>query len=68
MALPSITGIAALGPIFPMPRTALPSVTGVLINMFLLSRHIKRIPDHAVNIAEEVIYVTDGEIVRHGKL
>lgn len=41
--------------------------TGVLINMFLVSRHIERIADHATNIAEEVIYVTDGEIVRHGK-
>ena len=27
MALPSITGSAARGPIFPRPRTALPSVT-----------------------------------------
>jgi phosphate transport system protein len=35
--------------------------------MFLISRHIERIADHATNIAEEVIYVTDGEIVRHGK-
>lgn len=40
---------------------------GVLINMFLISRHIERIADHATNIAEEVIYLTEGEIVRHGK-
>jgi phosphate transport system protein len=44
-----------------------PEHTGVLINMFLISRHIERIADHATNIAEEVIYLTDGEIVRHGK-
>ncbi len=47
--------------------SAMPDNTGVLINMFLISRHIERIADHATNIAEEVIYVTDGEIVRHGK-
>lgn len=45
---------------------AMPDNTGILINMFLVSRHIERIADHATNIAEEVIYVTDGEIVRHG--
>jgi phosphate transport system protein len=44
-----------------------PENAGTLINMFLISRHIERIADHATNIAEEVIYVTDGEIVRHGK-
>jgi len=44
-----------------------PENVGTLINMFLISRHIERIADHATNIAEEVIYVTDGEIVRHGK-
>ena len=44
-----------------------PECAGTLINMFLISRHIERIADHATNIAEEVIYVTDGEIVRHGK-
>ncbi|MFO7666613.1 MAG: PhoU domain-containing protein [Desulfobacterales bacterium] len=43
-----------------------PGDAGTLINMFLISRHIERIADHATNIAEEVIYVTDGEIVRHG--
>ncbi len=43
-----------------------PGDAGTLLNMFLISRHIERIADHATNIAEEVIYVTDGEIVRHG--
>jgi phosphate transport system protein len=46
---------------------AMPENAGTLINMFLISRHIERIADHTTNIAEEVIYVTDGEIVRHGK-
>jgi phosphate transport system protein len=45
----------------------MPDNMGTYINMFLISRHIERIADHATNISEEVIYVTDGEIVRHGK-
>src|SRR5690606_382697 len=34
-----------------------PEDVGYLINMFLISRHLERIADHATNIAEEVIYV-----------
>ncbi len=36
------------------------------MNMLLISRHLERIADHATNIAEEVIYLIEGEIVRHG--
>ncbi len=36
-----------------------------LINMFLISRHIERIADHSTNIAEEVVYMIQGEIIRH---
>lgn len=38
-----------------------------LMNNYLISRHIERIADHATNIAEEVIYLIEGEIIRHGK-
>ncbi len=40
---------------------------GYLINLLLISRHLERIADHATNIAEEVIYMIEGEIIRHGK-
>lgn len=42
-----------------------PSETGCFINLLLISRHLERIGDHATNIAEEVIYMLEGEIVRH---
>jgi phosphate transport system protein len=39
---------------------------GHLINLLLISRHLERLGDHATNIAEEVIYLIEGEIIRHG--
>ncbi len=45
-----------------------PQQTEYLINLLLVSRHIERIGDHATNIAEEVAYMAEGEIVRHGNL
>jgi phosphate transport system protein len=44
-----------------------PDRVGSLINLLLISRHLERLADHATNIAEEVIYLIEGEIVRHGK-
>ena len=35
------------------------------LSLFSAVRHIERIADHATNIAEDVIYLVDGEMVRH---
>jgi phosphate transport system protein len=36
-----------------------------LVHLLSASRHLERIADHATNIAEDVIYMIDGQIVRH---
>lgn len=41
-----------------------PSQPDCLINTYLLARHLERIGDRATNIAEEVIYLVEGSIVR----
>ncbi len=43
-----------------------PASVSSLINILSVSRNLERIADHATNIAEDVIYMIDGEIVRHG--
>ena len=35
------------------------------LNLFSAVRHLERIADHATNIAEDVIYLVEGEVVRH---
>ncbi len=41
-----------------------PGQAGCLINTFLLARHLERIADRATNIAEEVVYLVEGTIIR----
>ena len=42
-----------------------PDHVGYLINLYTMSRHLERVGDHSTNIAEEVIYLIEGEIIRH---
>ena len=38
---------------------------GCLIRLLEVSRNLERIADLATNVAEDVVYMTDGEIIRH---
>lgn len=38
------------------------------LSLFSAVRHLERIADHATNIAEDVLYLIDGEIVRHRQI
>ena len=41
-----------------------PDSAACLINVYLIARHLERVGDRAMNIAEEVVYLVEGEIVR----
>ena len=42
-----------------------PGQINSLIHLLSVSRHLERIADHATNIAEDVIYMLEGRIIRH---
>lgn len=44
---------------------ARPDLVEAALHFFSASRHVERIADHATNIAEDVIYLVEGEITRH---
>ena len=39
-----------------------------MIHYINISRQLERVADHACNIAKDVLYITEGEIPRHGRL
>jgi phosphate transport system protein len=43
-----------------------PELVEYYISLLSVSRNLERIADHATNIAEDVIYMVEGEIIRHG--
>lgn len=43
-----------------------PTNSEALLYLLTVSQSLERIADHATNIAEDVIYMVQGEIVRHG--
>ena len=42
-----------------------PDLIDPALHLFSASRHIERVADHATNIAEDVVYLVEGEIIRH---
>ncbi len=42
-----------------------PAQTDQLVEYLRVCRHLERIADHATNIAEDVIYMIEGSIIRH---
>jgi phosphate transport system protein len=42
-----------------------PELIEPALSLFSAARHLERIADHATNIAEDVVYLIEGEIVRH---
>ena len=42
-----------------------PELLEPLLKLMHISRHLERIGDHATNIAEDLIYLIEGKIVRH---
>jgi phosphate transport system protein len=42
-----------------------PGLVDRCLHAFSASRHVERIADHATNIAEDVVYMVEGDIIRH---
>jgi phosphate transport system protein len=42
-----------------------PAMVEPLLKLMHIARHLERIGDHATNIAEDLIYLIEGKIVRH---
>ena len=45
-----------------------PAAVERAVHLLSVSRHLERIADHATNVAEEVVFLVDGEVIRHLRL
>jgi phosphate transport system protein len=43
-----------------------PTTVGRALPLLLISRHLERMSDHATNIGEEVTYMVEAKVVKHG--
>ena len=44
-----------------------PRLTDVALDVIMIAKNLERLGDHATNIAEDVIYVSTGKDIRHGR-
>jgi phosphate transport system protein len=44
-----------------------PDLVKRAVNTLSISRHLERIADLATNIAEDVVFMVDGDVIRHGR-
>jgi phosphate transport system protein len=45
-----------------------PDYVGEWMQIFSIIRYLERVGDLATNIAEDVIYLVEGEVIRHRRL
>ncbi len=45
-----------------------PELIEPAMHLFSVIRHVERVADHATNIAEDVVYMVEGAIIRHPRL
>ena|SRR5688572_16163976 len=45
-----------------------PATVERAVCLLSVSRHLERIADHATNVAEDVVFLVDGEVIRHLRL
>jgi phosphate transport system protein len=44
-----------------------PARSDCAIQMLLVSRHLERIADLATNISEDVVFMVQGDVIRHAR-
>ncbi len=45
-----------------------PGLVEPAVHVFSVIRHVERVADHATNIAEDVVYMVEGAIIRHPRI